>query len=192
MENTKKVLCLAEQLNVIFEKLKGTIFNFIELLPSIEEIENAIEILCEQNSIVIKIQSIVKNYFETSSKTSKICSSKVSKSKKGTSQRSSKNSSRSSHSKGVNLKAEAVLILSQTKKQSERKAKLLEQQKLPELEIEKVVEAQVRLKIAELKEHFDRTRLGSNVSPPELSKKQSSIELCCQFKKRISFRPCTF
>ena len=120
MENTKKVLCLAEQLNVIFEKLKGTIFNFIELLPSIEEIENAIEILCEQNSIVIKIQSIVKNYFETSSKTSKICSSKVSKSKKSTSQRTSKNSSRSSHLKGVHLKAEAVLILSQTKKQFEK------------------------------------------------------------------------
>ena len=121
MENTKKVLCLAEQLNVIFEKLKGTIFNFIELLPSIEEIENAIEILCEQNSIVIKIQSIVKNYFETSSKTSKICSSKVSKSKKSTSQRSS---SSSSHSKSVHLKAEAELILSQTKERFERKAKL--------------------------------------------------------------------
>ena len=120
MENTEKVLCLAEQLNVIFEKLKGTIFNFIELLPSIEEIKNAIEILCEQNSIVIKIQSIVKNYFETSSKTSKICSSKVSKSKKSTSQRTSKNSSRSSHLKGVHLKAEAVLILSQTKKQFEK------------------------------------------------------------------------
>ena len=68
MENTEKVLCLAVQLNVLFEKLKGTIFNFIELLPSPEEIENANEILCKQNSRVTEIQNIVKNYFEASSK----------------------------------------------------------------------------------------------------------------------------
>ena len=85
LENTEKVLCLTEQLNVIFEKLKGTIFNFIELSLSPEEIENANEILCEQNSRVIEIQNIVENYFETSPKTSKICSSKVSKSTKSTS-----------------------------------------------------------------------------------------------------------
>ena len=60
MENTEKVLCLAEQLNVIFEKLKGTIFNFIELSPSQEEIENANEILCEQSSRVIEIQNMSK------------------------------------------------------------------------------------------------------------------------------------
>ena len=35
------------------------------------------------------------------------------------------------------LKTEAELILSQTKEQSERKAKLLEQQKLLKLEMEK-------------------------------------------------------
>ena len=80
MGNTEKALCLTEQLNVIFEKLKDTIFNFIELSPFVEEIENANEILCEQNSRVIKIQNIVENYFEISSKASKICSSKVSKS----------------------------------------------------------------------------------------------------------------
>ena len=91
MENTEKVLCLTEQLNVIFEKLKGTNFNFIELSSSPEEIEmkfewkNANEILYEQNSRVIEIQNIVENYVETSSKTSKICSSKVSKYKKCTS-----------------------------------------------------------------------------------------------------------
>ena len=61
----------------------------------------------------------------------------MSKSKKSTSQRSSKNSSSSSHSKSVYLKTEAELILSQTKEQSERKAKLLEQQKLLKLEMEK-------------------------------------------------------
>ena len=176
-ENTEKVLCLTEQLNVIFEKLKGTIFNFIELSPSPEEIENANEILCEQNSRVIKIQNIVKNFFETSPKTSKLCSSKVSKPKKSTSQR---RFSSSSHSKSVHLKAEAELILSQTKERFERKAKLLEQQKLLELEIEKekIFEAQERLKIAQLKEHFDKTCLESNVLPPELSRKQSSIEKC--------------
>ena len=177
LENTEKALCLTEQLNVIFEKLKGTIFNFIELSPSPEEIENANEILCEQNSRVIKIQNIVKNFFETSPKTSKLCSSKVSKPKKSTSQR---RFSSSSHSKSVHLKAEAELILSQTKERFERKAKLLEQQKLLELEIEKekIFEAQERLKIAQLKEHFDKTCLESNVLPPELSRKQSSIEKC--------------
>ena len=61
LENTEKVLCLTEQLNVIFEKLKGTIFNFTELSPSPEEIENANEIFCEQNSRVIKFQNILKN-----------------------------------------------------------------------------------------------------------------------------------
>ena len=121
LENTEKVLFLTEQLNVIFEKLKGAIFNFIELSSSPEETENANEILCEQNSRVIEIQNIVENYFETSSKTSKICSSEVSKSKKSTPQRSS---SSSSHSKSVHLKAEAELILSQTKERFQRKAKL--------------------------------------------------------------------
>ena len=79
----------------------------------------------------------------------------------------------------MHLKAEAELILSQTKERFERKAKLLEQQKLLELEIEKekIFEAQERLKIAKLKEHSDKTCLGSNVLPPELQK-QSSIEKC--------------
>ena len=71
MENTEKVLRLTEQLNVIFEKLKGTNFNFIELSSSPEEIENANEILCEENSRVIVIQNFVENYVETSSKISK-------------------------------------------------------------------------------------------------------------------------
>ena len=61
MENTEKVLRLTEQLNVIFEKLKGTNFNFIELSSSPEEIENANEILCEENSRVIVIQNFVEN-----------------------------------------------------------------------------------------------------------------------------------
>ena len=80
----------------------------------------------------------------------------------------------------MHLKAEAELILSQTNERFERKAKLLEQQKLLELEIEKekVFEAQEKLKIAELKEHFDKMCLESNVLPPELSKKQNSIEKC--------------
>ena len=60
LENTEKVLYLTVQLNVIFEKLKGTIFNFIELSPSQEEIENANEILCEQSSRVIEIQNMSK------------------------------------------------------------------------------------------------------------------------------------
>ena len=61
-------------------KLKGTIFNFIELSPSPEEIENANEILCEQNFRVIEIQNTVENYLETLPKPSEVCSSKVSKS----------------------------------------------------------------------------------------------------------------
>ena len=91
------------------------------------------------------------------------------KSKKCTSQRSSKNPSRSSHSKNVD---EAEEILWQTKEQFERKVKLLEQQKLLELEIEKekISEVQVRLKIVELKQHLDNTCLRSNVLLPELSK----------------------
>ena len=123
---------------------------------------------------------MVENYFQTSSKTPKICSSKVSKSKKSTSQRSSENSSSSSHSKSVHLKTEAELLLSQTKERFERKTKLLEQRKPLELEIEKenIFEAQERLKIKELKEYFDNTCLESNVLPPELSKKQSLIEKC--------------
>ena len=80
MENTEKVLCLTEQLNVTFEKLKGTVSNFVELSPSPKEIKNADEMLCQQTSRVIEIQNIVENYFETSSKISKICSSKVFKS----------------------------------------------------------------------------------------------------------------
>ena len=84
-------------------------------MPSPEEIENANEIFCGQSSKVLEIQNIIENYFETSTKSSKVCSSKASKSKKGTSQRSSKNSSSSSHSKNVHLKAEAKLIHSQTK-----------------------------------------------------------------------------
>ena len=89
----------------------------------------------------------------------------MSKSKKSTSQRSSKNSSSSSHSKSVYLKTEAELILLQTKEQFERKSKLLEQQKLLKLEIEKekIFEARERLKIVELKKHFDKTCLESNV-----------------------------
>ena len=156
-------------------------------MPSPEEIENVNEILCEQSSRVIEIQNIVVNYFGTSSETSKICSSKVSKSKKSASQRSSKNSSSSSHSKSVHLKAAAELILSQTKEQFERKAKLLEQQKLLELEMEKekIFEAQERLKIAKVKEHFEKTCLESNVLPPELSKKQSSIEKCQSYVARL-------
>ena len=58
--------------------------NFVELSPSSEEIGNA-------NSIVIKIQNIVKKYFERLTKSLKVCSSEVSKSKKSISQRSSKN-----------------------------------------------------------------------------------------------------
>ena len=37
---------------------------------------------------------------------------------------------------------------------------------------------QEKLKIAKLKEHFDKTCLESNVLLPELSKKQSTIEKC--------------
>ena len=51
---------LPEQLNVIFEKLKSTIFNFTELSPSLEEIENANQILCEQNSIAIEVRTLSK------------------------------------------------------------------------------------------------------------------------------------
>ena len=65
MEKTEKVLCFAEYFKVIFEKLKSTIFNFIELSPSLEEIENANEILCKQNFRVIEVYNIIKSYFET-------------------------------------------------------------------------------------------------------------------------------
>ena len=51
---------MAKQLNGIFEKLKSTIFNFTELSPSLEEIENANEILCEQSSIVIEVRTLSK------------------------------------------------------------------------------------------------------------------------------------
>ena len=51
---------LPEQLNVIFEKLKSTIFNFTDLSPSLEEIENANQILCEQNSIAIEVRTLSK------------------------------------------------------------------------------------------------------------------------------------
>ena len=66
----------------------------------------------------------------------------------------------------MHLKAEAELILSQTKEHFERKAKLLEQQKLLKLEIEKenIFEAQERCKITKLKEHFSNACLESNVS----------------------------
>ena len=50
LKNTKKVLCLAKQLNFILEKLIGTIFNFIWLSASPEEIENANKILYKENS----------------------------------------------------------------------------------------------------------------------------------------------
>ena len=85
---------------------------------------------------------------------------------------------------------------SQTKERFERKAKLLEQQKLFELEIEKekIFEAQERLKIL-TKEYFDKTCLESNVLPPELSKKQRSIEKCQSYVaslKNASPRPSTF
>ena len=61
LENTEKVLCLTKQLNVIFEKLKGTIFNFIELSLSPEEIENANEILCEQKILeLLKFRTLSK------------------------------------------------------------------------------------------------------------------------------------
>ena len=85
----------------------------------------------------IELKNIVKNYFETSSKSSKVCSSKNSKSKRSTSQKSSRNSSSSSPSKSVHLNAEAEPILSQIREWLERKAKLLEQQQPLEVEIEK-------------------------------------------------------
>ena len=102
------------------------------------------------------------------------------KSEKSTSERTYKNFSTSIHSKRVRLKAKAALILLQTKEQFQKKAKLLEHQKLLELEIakEKIFEAQERPKIAKLRKHFDNTCLESNVLPPELSKKQSCIEKC--------------
>ena len=84
------------------------------------------KILCKQNSRVTEVQRIVKNYLEISSRSSKVSSLKFSKSKKSTSQRSSKKSCSSSHSKSVQLNAEAESILSQTKEQFERKAELLE------------------------------------------------------------------
>ena len=71
---------MAKQINISLGKLKETIFNFIELSPSPEEIENANEILCEQNFRVIEIHNTVENYLETLSKSSEVCSSKVSKS----------------------------------------------------------------------------------------------------------------
>ena len=61
LQNSKKILYLAHLLNVIFEKLKSTIFSFIELLQSPEK--NANEILCKQNSSVIEDQNVVENYF---------------------------------------------------------------------------------------------------------------------------------
>lgn len=119
------------------------------------------KILCKQNSRATEVQRIVKNYLEISSRSSKVSSLKFFKSKKSTSQRSSKKSCSSSHSKIVQLNAEAESILSQTKERFERKAELLEQQKLLELEIEneKIFEAREKLKTAELKEHFDNTCL---------------------------------
>ena len=59
----------------------------------------------------------------------------------------------------MHLKAESVLILSQTKERFERKAKLLERQKFLELEIEKekIFEPHERIKITKLKKHFDKT-----------------------------------
>ena len=74
LENTEKVLCLAEQINIIFGKLKGIIFNFIELSSCPKEIENANKILCKQNFRVIEIQNTVENYLETLSKSSEVCS----------------------------------------------------------------------------------------------------------------------
>ena len=61
----------------------------------------------------------------------------------------------------MHSKAEAELILSQKKEWLERKAKLLEQQKLLQLAIEKekFFEVQERLKIAKLKEHFGTSRI---------------------------------
>ena len=61
----------------------------------------------------------------------------------------------------MHSKAEAELILSQKKEWLERKAKLLEQQKLLQLAIEKekFFEVQERLKIVKLKEHFDTSRI---------------------------------
>lgn len=61
---------------------ESTTFNLIEISPSPEEIENANEILWEKDSRVIKIQNVVENYFEKSSKASKVCFSKVSNSER--------------------------------------------------------------------------------------------------------------
>ena len=80
---------------------------FVELSPSSEEIGNANEVFWEQNSIVIEIQNIVKKYFERLTKSLKVCSSEVSKSKKSISQRSSKNFS-SWRKKACNLEQEDV------------------------------------------------------------------------------------
>ena len=59
----------------------------------------------------------------------------------------------------MHLKAESELILSQTKERFERKAKLLERQKLLELEIEKekIFEPHERIKINKKKKHFNKT-----------------------------------
>ena len=88
-------------------------------------------------SRAIELKNIVKNYFETSSKSSKVCSSKNSKSKRSTFQKSSRNSSSSSPSKIVHLNAEAEPILLQIRELFERKAEVLEQQQPLEVEIEK-------------------------------------------------------
>ena len=78
----------------------------------------------------------------------------------------------------MQLKAKAELFFSQTKKRFERKDKVLEQQKIIELEIEKqndfwsVREA----KNNQIKKHFHNMWLKSNVLPPELGKKEKSIE----------------
>lgn len=68
----------------------------------------------------------------------------------------------------MHLKVEGEPILLQTQEPFERKTKLLELQKLLQLEIEKenIFETQRRLKIAQLKEHFDNTCLESSVLFP--------------------------
>ena len=60
LENTEKALCLTEQLNVIFEKLKGTIFNFIELSPSPEEIEKRMKFFANNILELLKFRTLSK------------------------------------------------------------------------------------------------------------------------------------
>ena len=204
-ENFLTIKCLREQLLVMLDKLKITINKFISVVEDPVEIEHANEIHSEQTTRFIEISQKIENYLADQSDVTQTVpnipqiyltrsrktsvSSEISKKTKSSSSSSSKSQkTHSSHSSNNSLKQKlkltrAELVLNQRKEEYNRKQELLEKQRAIKLEIEKekLIDAENKLKLAQLNEQFE------NEFTLENKEKQYTFTFDNQEKSNLSF-----